>query len=88
MIDEHRLYALDLAIEQQPEAPVNYLLRGEYWLEMGEPAAAQRDLLTALDLAEKALAASDWGYIYQSYIDRAESLLVRLGRNETLSEKV
>jgi Tfp pilus assembly protein PilF len=73
-----RLQALDLAIERAPDAPVNYLLRGEYWLEVGEVDLARQDLQMARDLAKGQAEASDWGYIYQSYHDRAEELLKRL----------
>jgi hypothetical protein len=73
-----RLQALDLAIECAPDAPVNYLLRGEYWLEVGEVDLARQDLEAARDLAKGQVESSDWGYIYQSYHDRAEALLKRL----------
>ena len=73
-----RLDALDYAIQKEPDAPVNYLLRGEYWLEAGEYEHARDDLEMARHLAQEALANSDWGYIYQSYIDRAERWLHQL----------
>jgi len=80
-MDEQRLYALDLAIQRHPEAPVNYLLRGEYWMESGKHELAEQDLTTARDLAREALEEADWGYIYQSYIDRAEVLLQQLNES-------
>jgi Tfp pilus assembly protein PilF len=73
-----RLHALDLAIERAPDAPVNYLLRGEYWLDAGEADLAKQDLEMAIQLAKQQLESSDWGYILQSYIDRAEEQLKRL----------
>ena len=79
-----RLDALDYAIQQEPDAPVNYLLRGEIWLAAGEYESAWDDLTTARDLAKKALASSDWGYIYQSYIDRAERWLHQLENEQVL----
>ena len=79
-MDEQRLYALDLAIQRHPEAPVNYLLRGEFWMEAGKTDLAEQDLMTARALALEALEDADWGYIYQSYIDRAETLLQRLNK--------
>lgn len=66
---------LDYAIQQEPDAPVNYLLRGEYLMQAGEFERAWDDFETARYLAQEALASSDWGYIYQSYIDRAERRL-------------
>jgi hypothetical protein len=75
MEDRGYLYALDLAIQRAPGAPVNYLLRGEYWLEVGKLELARQDLEAALELATEAILISDWGYILQSYIDRADVLL-------------
>jgi hypothetical protein len=74
-----RLYALDYAVQQRPHAPVNYLLRGEYWLEVGDVQKAAQDFSTVRRLASQGLHASDWGYIYQSYIDRADEFLQGLG---------
>lgn len=71
----NRLYALDAAIERYPDAPVNYLLRGEFWLEQGDFQQAQADFIKVCDLVTQALATADWGYIYQSYLDRAEQYL-------------
>lgn len=73
-----RLYSLDTAVQRKPEAPVNYLLRGEYWLEVGDYQMAARDLTRARQLALQRLETSDWGYIFQSYIDRADEILGHL----------
>lgn len=70
-----QLFALDFSIQQNPDVAVNYLLRGEYWLTEGDVLQAQDDLWKARELAQAALADSDWGYIYQSYIDRADRML-------------
>ena len=78
------LDGLDFAIQQEPDAPVNYLLRGEYWLQAGEFERAWDDLETARYLALEALASSDWGYIYQSYIDRADLRLHQLENEQVL----
>lgn len=75
---DNRLYALDVAIDRYPDAPVNYLLRGEYWLEQGDFQQAQADFIKVCDLAAQALETSDWGYITQSYLDRAEQYLAML----------
>lgn len=76
--DQWRLSDLDSAVERKPQAPVNYLLRGEFWLEVGDHHKAQEDLSRARELAALCLEKSDWGYIYQSYIDRAEDMLRHL----------
>jgi hypothetical protein len=63
---------LSRLIEADPDAPVNYLLRGEEWLMCGEPGQARADFEAARDRSEHLLDQSAWGYIYQAYIDRAE----------------
>jgi len=75
METERRLYILNIAVDREPEAPANYLLRGEYWLEQGKMEQARQDLTTAKTLAEAQREAQDWGYAYQSYADRAAELL-------------
>jgi hypothetical protein len=72
---DDQLRALNLAIEKDPDAPVNYLLRGEYLLQQGQTRDAQEDFIKVCDLAAQALQTSDWGYILQSYVDRAEQHL-------------
>lgn len=59
-------------IARQPDEPVNYLLRGEEWLVCGEIEQAQADFESALQRAERLERESAWGYIYQSYVDRAD----------------
>jgi hypothetical protein len=72
-----QVHWLSRLIEQEPDAPVHYLLRGEEWVISGRWAEARADLEQARDLAEERLAQSAWGYIYQAYIDRAEAGLRR-----------
>jgi tetratricopeptide (TPR) repeat protein len=67
-----RLRLLNRAIEGSPEAAVNYVLRGEYWLEMGNAEAARVDFEKAIEIEQVALARSDWGYLQQALLDRAE----------------
>jgi hypothetical protein len=81
-----RLDALDYAIQLEPDAPVNYLLRGEFWLAAGDYERAWDDLDLARHLAQEALAESDWGYIYQSYTDRAEQRLHQLENEQVLRD--
>lgn len=67
------------AIEDAPDAPGNYVLRGEAWLACGEIARARADFEAALSRAVDALQASEWGYLVQAYYDRAAAGLQRCG---------
>ena len=67
-----QVWLLSQAIEADPDSPVNYVLRGQEWLALGEWARAQTDFLTARALAEDLLQGSAWGYLYQMYIDWAD----------------
>jgi len=69
---EQRLRSLSLAIEKYPEAPANYVLRGELYLDVGEYELAQSDFQRALELASAQFEVSDWGGIAQVMRDRAE----------------
>ncbi len=73
-----RLAMLHEAIRRAPEAAVNYLLRGELYLDVGKLDPAQDDFATARRLAAAQAEASDWGYIARSYQDRAEQHLAAL----------
>ena len=61
------------AVEAHPDAPVNYLLRGEEWLSLGRVDKAKADFETARALAEREAEDSAWGYVVQAYIDRADA---------------
>ena len=74
-----RLRALDRAIAAAPDAPVNYVLRGELRLKLREREAAAADFQTALALADGAFTASDWGLVAQALADRALVGLRRAG---------
>lgn len=67
------LAALDEAIRLYPDAAINYVLRGEYWLRQRRPDQALPDFQQALRLAAAELAASDWGYREQAVADRAQA---------------
>ncbi len=56
-----QLHLLDRAIQRNPSAPVNYLLRGEEWLLIGERDRAKGDLEVARELARDLLRESAWG---------------------------
>lgn len=66
-----RIHLLNRAIEGSPDAAVNFVLRGEYWLEQEDATQAIADFQTAIELAETELETSDWGYIQQALIDRS-----------------
>jgi hypothetical protein len=67
-----QIAVLSWLIEADPDAPVNYLLRGEEWLACGQTGKASKDFARARALAAAAYQGSAWGYIYQSYLDRAD----------------
>jgi tetratricopeptide (TPR) repeat protein len=74
-----RVAALNRAIDADPDAPVNYVLRGELRLKLREREAAAADFQKALALADSAFAASDWGLVAQTLRDRALAGLRRAG---------
>lgn len=73
--DDIRLHALNLAIELHPEAGVNYLLRGEWFLAKKQAIIARADFQTAVQLAEAQLETSQWGFSEQWVRDRALAYL-------------
>ncbi len=66
-----QLDALSRKIMQYPDAPVNYVLRGEVYLDYHDTERAAADFRQAIALAEDQDATLDWGYINAAYIDRA-----------------
>lgn len=80
-----QLRMLNRAIEADPAAAVNYVLRGEFWLQHGNSETAIADFEVALACAQRDLDASDWGYLEQALIDRATHglRLARKGVNYT-----
>jgi tetratricopeptide (TPR) repeat protein len=74
---EQRLRSLSLAIEKYPETPVNYVLRGELYLDVKEYELAAADFQRALELAAAQFEASDWGGIAQVMRDRAAAGLAK-----------
>lgn len=78
--DETRIEVLSLAIERYPDAAVNYVLRGEAWLALGDDAKALDDFRAALALADDAASSARWGYVEQALADRAREGLRQLGR--------
>jgi|GEM_PF-5994861 len=66
-----RMYVLNNAIETYPDAAVNYLLRGELYLEIGRHDAAKDDFEKALELATDQYDNERWGLASQTVKDRA-----------------
>lgn len=66
-----RLRLLDQAIYKHPEAPTNYVLRGELYLKIGDYDAAYTDFVQALDQAAQQVESAEWGLVAQAMQDRA-----------------
>jgi tetratricopeptide (TPR) repeat protein len=78
-ISSGRIETLSRAIEQHPDSPANYVLRGDAYLELGKREEAVEDYLAALQLAEGRQ--TDWEYLNRSFMDRARQGLRRSGYN-------
>lgn len=63
---------LTARINARPDAPSNYVVRGEFYLQQRGYAAAYRDFQRALNLAATQFEASNWGLIEQTLQDRAQ----------------
>lgn len=66
-----RLTQLTRAIEDSPEAAVNYVLRGEVYMDMREYALAHADFQRGYEVAEAHFEIADWGLLDQAMRDRA-----------------
>ena len=66
-----RIEALTAAIELHPDAPVNYVFRGEALLENRFYQEAAADFGRGLELADSLAESANWGYIYRALADRA-----------------
>lgn len=73
-----RLNDLTEAIARHPDAAVNYLLRGEAFLEAGRTQLAKADFEQALQLAQSEQERDDWGITAQSIAGRAQRHLEKL----------
>lgn len=77
-----RVEILSRAIERFPDAPVNYVLRGEAHLDEGHADSADmatQDFLRALDLS--ASRETNWEFVNRGILDRARQGLRRCGYN-------
>ncbi len=70
---ERRLRTLNAAIASTENAPTNYVLRGELYLELGAYALALADFETAEKLATYQFEEHNWGLIAQAMRDRAQA---------------
>lgn len=68
------------AIEDEPDAAANYVLRAEVLVELGEIELARTDFEAGLRLAEEALEVRAWGIVAQALRDRALAGLEQLDR--------
>jgi hypothetical protein len=66
-----RVTELSQAIDHAPEAPTNYVLRGELYLRARLYELARDDFRAAAELAEAQFERSDWGVLAQTTRDRA-----------------
>lgn len=66
-----RLNSLDNAIRQHPNAPSNYLLRGELLLKLRQVDDAKHDLQRAAELAQAEYETNAWGIMAQGVRDQA-----------------
>jgi tetratricopeptide (TPR) repeat protein len=66
-----RLTHLSQAITTYPDAPTNYLLRGELYLQHHEYAQAIADFHRAVELASAQMETDRWGLMAQAVQDRA-----------------
>jgi len=71
-----RLAALTAAISAAPDDPINYVLRGEVRLALGDFDEAAEDFRRGL-LLIAAIGETDWGYLHSLLADRAQHGLRR-----------
>jgi tetratricopeptide (TPR) repeat protein len=71
-----RLAALTAAISAAPDDPINYVLRGEVRLALGDFDEAAEDFRRGL-LLIAAIGETDWGYLHSLLADRAQHGLQR-----------
>ncbi len=83
-----RLRELNVALRLYPESPTNYVLRGEFYLELGDYGRAADDFCKALGLACRQFDDDRWGIVAQSMQDRAQRGLKIAQRNLNLEDGV
>jgi uncharacterized protein HemY len=78
---ERWLRDLNHAIADHPEAPANYVLRGELALETRDYSQAAADFEKALELASAQVETENWGILAQAMQDRAYRGLTQARRH-------
>lgn len=68
---QQRVNELNRAIADDPEAAINYVLRGEAYLQTREYALAYADFQQGLEMATAQVEQNDWGIVAQAVQDRA-----------------
>ncbi len=68
---DSRLYDLNWAVKAYPDAPANYVLRGELLFARGDLFGAIADFRRGYELAAIGVENEDWGVVAQSLQDRA-----------------
>ena len=91
---DQRLDDLTDAIEENPAAPANYVLRGEVLMDIGEYELAAGDFEHALTLAAAQFEEEDWGLLSQTMrdqaahsLERARRKLARKGKRQSYGEE-
>lgn len=69
------------AIASFPNAPSNYVLRGELYLQLGYIAEAKADFERAMTISEREFESADWGILPQVLRDRAAAGLETIQRS-------
>lgn len=69
--EDDYLEELNQVIRANPKTAVNYVLRGELFLEMGEYQLAHNNFEQALEITEQEMREADWGIVAQVVQDRA-----------------
>ncbi|HRE47502.1 MAG TPA: hypothetical protein PLD47_07235 [Aggregatilineales bacterium] len=82
-----RVRTLTEGIATHPDAPANYVIRGELLLEAGDDEAAAADFTNALTRIEKAEKSLNWGYIYQHLAERAAAGLREIAYGQQRSNR-
>ncbi|RMG81114.1 MAG: hypothetical protein D6712_16900 [Chloroflexi bacterium] len=78
---------LSESISLFPQSPINYILRGELYLEEGSYTLAAEDFNQALKLAQKQLNTQRFGITAQILQDRAWAGLVAAGYGAHVAEE-
>jgi hypothetical protein len=68
---DSRLYDLNWAVKAYPNAPANYVLRGELLLRQGDLFGAIADFRRGYELAAAGVENEAWGVVAQSLQDRS-----------------